>query len=98
VLEGANNGPAVRFGTGEGQDCILAGFVITRGRSQPAAAILCDGASPTITHCLIVGNHAGGANGAAVQCIRSSIAFRNCTLPIVRRSCGAGVVLVGAIQ
>jgi len=79
VLEGGTNGPAVRFASGEGRECTLTGFVITRGQGQPAA-ILCDGASPTIANCLIVGNRAGGPNGAAIQCIRSSATFSNCTI------------------
>jgi len=80
VLESTHSAPAVRFASGEGRDCTLTGFVITRGKAQPAAAILCHEASPTIANCLIVGNRAGGPNGAAIQCIRSSAAFRNCTI------------------
>jgi hypothetical protein len=80
VLEGLQGAPAVSFVSGEGAGCTLTGFVITRGKSPTASAILCDGASPTITNCLIVGNRASASTGAALQCTRSSAAFVNCTI------------------
>jgi len=80
VLEGAGTGPVVSFVNGEGPDCALTGFVITRGKGPMAGAILCDRSSPTIANCLIVGNRAGGTHGAAIHCTRSNAVFLNCTI------------------
>jgi hypothetical protein len=79
VIEGADTRPAVRF-TGVTAPCSLTDFVITRGKGQPAGAIHCDGASPTITHCLIVGNRSSDPNGAAVYCRASRAILTNCTI------------------
>jgi hypothetical protein len=79
VIEGSGTGPAVSFTEREGPDSRLTGFVITRGRAQPAA-IHCSAGSPTIANCLIVGNRSTGANGAAVRCANSKAAFINCTI------------------
>lgn len=79
VLDGNDTGPIVQFASGEGPDCTLQGFVITRGRGDPAA-ILCSGASPTISNCLIVGNRSGVPQGAAVTCTNSRAVFANCTI------------------
>jgi hypothetical protein len=56
------------------------GFVITRGQGDLAGAIYCVNSSPTIAHCLIVGNRATGARGAAIYCANSEAAFINCTI------------------
>ncbi len=80
VIEGAATGPVVRFTHGERLSCLLSGFVITGGKGQPAGAIHCAGASPTITHCLIVGNRATGPEGAAVYCAESWAVLTNCTM------------------
>lgn len=80
VIEAAGPGPVVTFSSGEGPDCLLMGFVITRGKGRPAGAILCDGASPTIANCLIVGNRSTDPNGAAVYCRNSGAILTNCTV------------------
>ena len=80
VIEAARMGPVVTFSSGEGPDCLLMGFVITRGQGQPTGAILCEGASPTIANCLIVGNRSTDPNGAAVYCRNSGAILTNCTI------------------
>jgi len=80
VLEGTGNGPVVRISGGQRPQCLLTGFVITRGQGQPAGAIYCEDASPTITHCLIVGNRATDPDGAAVYCEDSQAVLINCTM------------------
>ncbi len=80
VIEGARPGPVVRFGNGEGPDCLLMGFAITRGEGHPAGAILCEGASPTLANCLIVGNRSTDPNGATVYCRNSDAILINCTI------------------
>ena len=80
VLDGSGDGPVVQFTNGEDLNCLLMGFVITRGQGDPAGAIYCEGSSPTIANCLIVGNRGTGLAGAAVYCVNSTAAFVNCTL------------------
>jgi hypothetical protein len=80
VIEGTGNGPVVRVAGGQLPQCLLTGFVITAGQGGPGAAILCDGASPTVTHCVIVGNRTMDPNGAAVYCRGSQAALINCTI------------------
>ncbi len=74
-------GTAVTFRNEEEPNCILEGFVITRGAGDIAGGINCVGSSPTISDCLIVGNrvtHPDGGGGAA-YCIDSNAVFENCT-------------------
>jgi internalin A len=80
LIEGADDGPAVTFASGESPDCLLMGFVITRSEGNLAGAIYCDGSSPTIANCLVVGNRATGPNGAAIYCTGSEAVFVNCTV------------------
>jgi len=97
VLDGAGNGPVVTFAGGEDPNCILMGFVITRGHSASAGAIYCHGSSPTVMNCLITGNRATGLNAATLYCNDSNAVFVNCTIadndsgPL-----GAGVCLIGS--
>jgi hypothetical protein len=79
VLKGAGSGPLVRF-SGTGAKGTLQGFVLTRGQGQPAAALSCDRASPTITHCLFVGNRTADPNGAVIYCRDSQAVLANCTI------------------
>jgi len=80
VLDGLGDGPVVTFTNGEDSNCVLMGFVITRGQGDPAGAIYCEGSRPTVANCLIVGNRGLGLTGAAVSCVNSAAAFVNCTL------------------
>ncbi len=80
VIEAAGPDPVVTFSRGEGSDCLLMGFVITRGRGPSAGAVLCDEASPTIAHCLIVGNRVTSPVGAAISCQNSQAVLSNCTI------------------
>ena len=80
VVEGIGAGPVVRFGRGEGPGCVLTNFIITRGMGYPAGAILCEGASPTVTNCLIVGNRATDPTGAVIYCQDSQAVLTNCTI------------------
>jgi hypothetical protein len=81
ILDAGYNGTAVVFGNGEGPDCTLEGFVITRGMGDMAGAISCIGSSPKISNCLIVGNRATDPDGGggAVFCTDSNAVFENCT-------------------
>jgi len=95
VLEGAEGVPVVRFDKGETATSILEGFVICNGLNERASAILCEQSSPTINHCLIVGNRhhpripsedPNDPNSfripldAAILCNQSEAVLRNCTI------------------
>lgn len=80
VIDGTGDGPVMRFAGGEDPNCIVQGFVITRGEASSAAAIYCSGASPTFRNCLIVGNRATGRQGSVINCQDSRAVFVNCTI------------------
>ena len=80
VIDGAGAGPVVSFTNGEGPDCSVIGFAITRGQGEPAGGIYCAGSSPTVINCLVVGNRSTGPNGGAVYCVDSNAVFFNCTI------------------
>ena len=80
VIDGAGAGPVVTFSGGEDPNCLLMGFVLTRGAGWQGGAIVCSQSSPTVRNCLIVGNHASGLNAAAVYCTDSDALFANCTI------------------
>jgi len=81
VIDANYIGTAVTFCNEEEPNCILEGFVITRGAGNIAGGINCMGSSPAISHCLIVGNRVMDPNGGggAVFCIDSNAVFENCT-------------------
>ena len=92
VLQGNGTGPVVRFVSGEDRSCLMQGFVITADCGSSGAAIVCRSASPTIAHCLVVGNHTSDVNGAAVYCENSRALLTNCTIADNRGgSAGAGI-------
>jgi hypothetical protein len=92
VLEGIEGNPVVRFDKGETATSVLEGFVISHGLNERASAILCDQSSPTISHCLIVGNRhrpqipSDDPNSfripldAAILCHQSEAVLRHCTI------------------
>jgi hypothetical protein len=95
VIDGGGTGPVVSFAGGEDPNCLLIGFVITRGADDLASAILCQGSSPTIAHCLITGNSASDPNGAAIYCHDSNAVFAHCTIADnVAGANAAGIVMV----
>ncbi len=81
VIDANYIGTAVTFCNEEEPNCILEGFVITRGAGEVAGGINCVGSSPTISRCLILGNRVMDPNGGggAVFCIDSNAVFENCT-------------------
>lgn len=80
VLDGGDLDTVVTFASGEDANCVLEGFVITRGRGLRAGAVHCLNSDPMVTNCLIVGNRASHSDGAAVYCVDSNIVLVNCTI------------------
>lgn len=94
VIDAKYLGTPVTFKRGEDPNCVLAGFVITRGKGDVAGAIYCVGSDPTIANCLIVGNRASSLQGGIVYCTRSDATFSNCTIADnVAGSEGAGIYM-----
>ena len=97
VIDGGNAGAVVSFTGGRTSGSTLTGIVITRGRGDLAGGLYCDGGSPTVTNCLIVGNRATASDGAAVRCVDSHAVFANCTIADNRAGWhGAGMALVNS--
>jgi len=69
----------VTFQSGEGPDTVLKGFTVSWGNADYGGGIRCDGASPTITDCIISNNFAN-YYGAGIDCSNGSPAIKNCTI------------------
>ncbi len=86
VIDANDQGVVVTFDQNEDTNCMLSGFVLTRGNGDQAAAIACMGSSPTIKNCLTVGNRCIDAqdqadfNQAVVYCVDSNSLLENCTI------------------
>lgn len=90
IIDANDQGTCVTFNQGEDANCLLSGFVLTRGYGDPAAAIACVGSSPTIRHCLVVGNRCSTPNayagvipdpkGSVIYLENSHSLIENCTI------------------
>jgi hypothetical protein len=81
------NPRVVTFNSGEGPDCVVNGFTITKGRS---AGVYCEYSSPTLTNCIISKNFSGGASGG-MYCNNSSPKLINCTFSRNSGHVGGGI-------
>ncbi len=93
VIDAGADGPAVSFVNGEDPNCTLSGFVISGAKGEQAAALVCVGSSPTLRHCVIVGNCATTSNGAALRFRNSNAVLAHCTI-----ADNVGGALGGAIR
>jgi len=80
VIDGNDKGTVVTFESGEDANCVLTGFTITGGYEDAGAGIRCYNSSPTISHCIIVGNRTNRYFGGGVECYQSEASFVNCTI------------------
>jgi len=85
VIDANDTGTVVSFDHGEDPNCVLSGFVLTRGYGHLAGAIACVDSSPTLRNCLIAGNRCldpnfDDPNGGVVYCVDSNSIFENCTI------------------
>jgi len=62
ILDGRGLGSVVKF-ENVGGGAALSGFTITGGNSTSGGGIYCEGASPTISNCVITGNDAADEGG-----------------------------------
>ena len=68
VIDGNDSDVAISFSSDENATSCLEGFTIQNSR----IAVLCDQASPILSHCIIVGNHSNDPNAGAITCLRNS--------------------------
>jgi predicted secreted protein len=80
ILDGQGAGPVVTFDGGEDANCVLSHFTITGGYAEAGGGIACNASSPTIDHCLIVGNRAFEYGGGGIDCYRSDATIISCTI------------------
>ena len=73
------------IGSGETRNTVITGFTITGGYAYstsdwaPGGGIVCSGASPTISNCIITDNWCGW-NGGGIYCERGSPLIVDCTI------------------
>jgi len=76
VLDGRAAGSVVRLLNGETNATVVSGFTIRNGRANYGAGIYLNGASPTLDHLIIAGNHAV-RDGGGVYCTHSATPIFN---------------------
>jgi hypothetical protein len=68
VIDCEGTGRGFHFHNGETGDSVLRGIQVINGSAADGGAILCEGASPRIEHCMLSASAATG-NGGAVACL-----------------------------
>jgi len=93
IIDCNHSGRGFYFHSGEDANSVLDGFTITNGRIGAAGGILCQFSSPTISNCIITGNHATAMSGSGggISCIKSSPIIANCTITGNSSGVGAGI-------
>jgi hypothetical protein len=76
VIDCGGMGRGFHFHSGETGSSVLAGLTIIDGNATQGGAILCDGGSPSITHCVFNANYA--RYGGAIDNENSSPTITNC--------------------
>lgn len=80
IIDCQNQGFGFYFRMGEGASSVLDGFTITNGNvSGRGGAIYCDGSSPKILNCIIIGNQAGKYGGGMYNFNNSNPTLTNCS-------------------
>jgi len=96
VIDGGRAGPVVTFSGGESDQAILFGFSIVNGDSGSGGGILCQGASPIISDCRVMGNTAGLGGGVLFSSSYATI--MNCTIAdnVAGGAGGGGIACTGS--
>ncbi len=90
ILGLMSEGSVVTFSNGEGPGTVLKGLNIGWGSADYGGGIRCNGASPTITDCIIKDNFAE-YYGGGIDCYDSSPTIKNCTITGNRASGSSGI-------
>jgi hypothetical protein len=82
IIDCTGGGRGFYFQSGEDANSVLDGFTITNGIMLGGGGIRCKLSSPTISNCIITGNHAGAfaGTGGGIGCVMSSPIITNCTI------------------
>lgn len=89
IIDGADSGTVVTFGSAAGADTLLSGFTITGGKADLGGGIFCGPEmAGQIENCLIKNNTATGGGGICID--GGSPAITNCTLENNRAELSSG--------
>jgi fibro-slime domain-containing protein len=77
TINGGGTGSVLTFDAGDADSEVI-GFTITNGNASDGGGIYCNGASSTISNCVITGNDASGKGGGMYNHL-SSPTVTNCT-------------------
>jgi flavin-dependent dehydrogenase len=77
VIDCEGSGRGFHFHSGETSASVVAGLTISNGNADLGGGIFCEGSGPTITKCLLSGNHAS-TGGGAMENINASPIVTNC--------------------
>lgn len=80
TIMGIDTRPIFRFAQGENAACHIEGFIMTHKSGNSGGAIYCHHASPTLSHCLIVGHDTRATQAAVITCQSSQAVFSQCTI------------------
>ncbi len=90
IIDGQGSSRGFTFKNNEGADTIISGFTIQNGYGTSGGAIYLSGASPTITHCLIIGNKADFGGGGIFCDASSSPTITDCDISDNESTFGGG--------
>ena len=96
ILDGGQNGSVVLFDSEETLESVLDGFTIRNGNGTYydgyyGGGIYCDGASPTITNCVVAGNSANYGKGGGIYCDGASPTITSCVVVSNSANYGGGI-------
>jgi len=90
IIDGQGSSRGFYFKTDEGAGTVVSGFTIRNGYAPLGGGIYCDGASPTISNCKIVGNKADFGGGGIACAAAASPAITGCEINENRSDFGGG--------
>jgi len=91
--EGRAQEPHSGFLFGQGDDGTVEGLTVRGGFASSAAAVYCQGASPTLRNCIFAEN-AATVSGGALRCKSASPNLIGCTFARNEAPAGGGVFLI----
>ena len=80
VIDAEHEGQAFLFDHDEPESSALVGFTIRYCNACHGAIQCDDGACPTVSNCVITGNHAHYGHGGGISCYRAAPTIQNCAI------------------
>ncbi len=95
IIDGQGTSRAFHVKNNEAAGTVINGFTITNGHAGIGGGIYCEGASPTIINCKIIGNKAEFGGGGMAFAASASPAITDCTITgnISRFGGGGGIIV-----